>query len=714
MERFNKVVNAILFGGIVLLLFLFIFEDKLQIPIWLQVAGRMHPLFLHFPIVFLILSIIPFWLPDESSSNTLWVYIRMAAAFTAIITAMMGLLLSFEQADKGELLRWHKWTGISIAIVSWLIFVYYDSLNHQKQVGRIFSVGALLLIILTGHWGADLTHGENFLLEPLHLDQPSSINEENARIFADAIQPIFQSKCGNCHMGHNQKGGLSLTDSIAIMKGGKNGKAIEKGDLQKSLLLERMHLPLTDKKHMPLAEKPQLNESETRLVEIWIKSGSPFDQKIIDRPVNDNLRILAFEYLQPYLLLKKEPVYSFAAADEKKIIALNNNYRIIKPLGFHSPALSVSFFGKAMYRFEKLKELESINKQIIHLNLSRMQVTDDQLDLIATFPNLERLNLNYTDISDNGLTKLAGMNQLHSVSLVGTKISSAGLENLVKNKNVKEVFVWDTKIVTADLEKLKKIRKDIQIDLGFTGADTTLLALNTAFVKSPTGFFKESTTIELTHVLKDVSIKYTTDGTEPDSNNGTLYKQPVVIDSTTYLQFKAFKKGWLPSKLAKASFIKAGIPIEKTILLTPADPKYNAQSEKVLTDLDLGDIGDFSSKCVGYQKNEASLIFDLGKIQTIQKVNVNTLQNIAAYIFPPTRLEVMASVDNIHWESLKTLNPIAPTKIVPAENMMYQLAFKTTKARYIKLIGAPIKKLPLWHPGKGQPGWLFMSEVIIY
>jgi hypothetical protein len=376
--------------------------------------------------------------------------------------------------------------------------------------------------------------------------------------------------------------------------------------------------------------------------------------------------------------------------------------------------LSVSYFGKAMYGFEKLKDLEPIKKQVLQLNLSKMPVADEQLELIASFPNLERLNLNYTDITDNGLEKLSGMKQLHSISLAGTKITKDGIEKLLKNKSLTEVFLWDTKIVEADVSQFKQMSKGVQIDLGFTGADTTLLALNNAFVKSTTGFFSGPKSIELAHVLKNVTIKYTIDGTEPDSLNGIVYKKPFVIDSTTNLQFRAFKKGWLASKVTKAFFIKAGIPIQTTTLITPADPKYNGQSEKVLTDLDLGDLGDFSSKTLGYQKNDAILIFDLGMTKTIQKVNVNTLQNIAAYIFPPTRLEVMGSFDKVHWETLKTMNPVAPTKIVPAENFMYQLVFKPTNARFIKLIGSPVKKLPIWHPGKGQPGWLFMSEVIIY
>ncbi len=714
MERFNKIVNAILFSGIVLLLFLFVFEDKLQIPVWLLIAGRMHPLFLHFPIVLLILSIIPCWLPDEINNNSIWIYIRFVAVLTAIITAMMGMILSIEQSDKGELLTWHKWSGISIALISWLFFIYYNQFLRSKLYNRILSFGILFLVIFTGHWGAAITHGENFLLQPLHLDQPSFINKENATIFADAINPIFKTKCGNCHLGHNQKGGLSLTDSMSIIKGGKNGKAIEQGDWVKSLLIERIRLPLMDKKHMPLTDKPQLNESETKLLEIWIKSGAPFSGKLVDRPENDSLRILAMEYLQPYLSIKNEPVYSFAAADEKKIKELNNNYRVIKPLGFHSPALNVSFFGKANYSFEKLKELETIKKQVLHLNLSKMLVTDDQLELIATFPNLERLNLNYTGISNLGLLRLSNMGKLKSISLVGTNIDVVGLTNLLKNKNIKEVYVWDTKVLEKDIIAVKKENKSVLIDQGFTGADTTLIALNIPFIKIPTVFFQDNKTIELGHVLKDVAIKYTTNGTEPDSVNGVLYQHPFVIDSTTNLQFKAFKKGWLPSKLVKASFIKAGMNIEKTILVTPADPKYNLQSEKVLTDLELGDIADFSSKCLGYQKNDAILIFDLGKSKKIQKVNINTLQNIGSYIFPPTSLEVFGSNDKIHWVTLKRISPVPPSKILPAENTMYSLAFKSTEARYIKIDGAPIKKLPKWHPGKGQPGWLFLSEVIIY
>ena len=52
----NIVFNIILCLNCLLVLFV-LAGDKLHIPAWLQVAGRMHPLVLHFPIVLLILYI---------------------------------------------------------------------------------------------------------------------------------------------------------------------------------------------------------------------------------------------------------------------------------------------------------------------------------------------------------------------------------------------------------------------------------------------------------------------------------------------------------------------------------------------------------------------------------------------------------------------------------------------------------------------------------
>ncbi len=706
--------TSLLLGGVVFLLVLFLFEERLQVPPWLQVVGRIHPLMLHFPIVLLSISIISYWIPaNKTSQENGWELIRLFAALTAIVSAIMGMLLSIEQSNKGEMLNYHKWGGIGIALIAWFLYSFHSVIYRYRVAAKSISIVTAFVLLVTGHLGANLSHGQNFLTEPLMASQKKTIILEEARFFPDIIFPVFEQKCGGCHQTNNQKGGLSLNDSAAIVRGGKSGSDLVPGDLIKSLLIHRIHLPLTEKKHMPLAEKPQCSAEEVNLLEAWVKAGAPFKQKLIDRPETDSLRLLAYNYIKPLLNGEEEVVYDFTAADPSIINKLNNNYRVIKQLGNNSPALSVSFFGRAMYSPEKLKELEPVKQQIIHLNLAKMPIADQQVGWISTLPNLRRLSLNYSDITDQSMKLIAGMKNLESVSVAGTQVSIQGVNALIKNKKLKEIFVWGSKVSAEEATSLQQKNQQLKIENGFQGADTMIIALNQPRIKTPAGFFHDSLKIELAHVIKGAIIRYTLDGTEPDSSKSVVYTSPININKNTSLTVKAFKKGWLSSTIIKSSYIKAGIPIMKTILQTPADPKYNQLAEKVLADLDLGDPADFSTKWLGYQKNDAMVIFDLGSDQQVQEVLVNALHSFGSSVFPPVSLTVWGSTDKKNWELLNTIRPEMPKKIVPSFAYLYSLHFKPVAIRYVKLAGQPIKKLPLWHPGKGKPGWFFMSEVVV-
>ncbi len=101
MQGWKKIIFNLTFALNCLLLFLLIFENKLHIPAWLQVVGRMHTMFLHFPIVMLALCI--FW-ELFSGYKKSYVGVKteigdellLAAAITSVITALMGLFLSRE------------------------------------------------------------------------------------------------------------------------------------------------------------------------------------------------------------------------------------------------------------------------------------------------------------------------------------------------------------------------------------------------------------------------------------------------------------------------------------------------------------------------------------------------------------------------------------------------------------------------------------------
>ena len=226
MQKITKFGSAILFGSMVFLLFLVVFERILHIPGWLAVAGRMHPMFLHFPIVLLLLSFFTVWIPKGKDHTDQWLnLLRLIAALSAAITAIMGMLLSLEDGRSGDLLQQHKWGGVLVAIFGFLFYSYFPLLSKRVIFTRSFTVIATLVIIVTGHWGADLTHGEDYVLAPIKKNEIRTVPPEQAIIFADVIQPILEKKCVSCHGEASIKGELLLSDLKGVLAGGKSGLA---------------------------------------------------------------------------------------------------------------------------------------------------------------------------------------------------------------------------------------------------------------------------------------------------------------------------------------------------------------------------------------------------------------------------------------------------------------------------------------------------------
>src|SRR5690348_5288441 len=112
MKNMRKIGEGFLLAFIIFLLFILFFENRVQILAWLKVAGRMHPMFLHFPIVLLIVFFLTLWLPLKEENEGWIKMLGLFAALSAAVTAIMGLLLSLEQGQSGYTFEWHKWGGI--------------------------------------------------------------------------------------------------------------------------------------------------------------------------------------------------------------------------------------------------------------------------------------------------------------------------------------------------------------------------------------------------------------------------------------------------------------------------------------------------------------------------------------------------------------------------------------------------------------------------
>jgi uncharacterized membrane protein len=714
MLRFKTIVFNTIFALNCGLVFLLLFEQRLHIPAWLQVAGRMHPLVLHFPIVLLVLAVCWeaahfFKTPYRTEATPTGDALLLAAAGTAVVTALMGLFLSREEGYNPADLLWHKWGGVAVSLLSALWYVFRSALRHTKPVLLLTAVATLMAIIITGHQGANITHGQDFLLAPVLAEtQQPPVLLEDAEVYAHLVQPIFEAKCNNCHNEQKRKGDLVMTTTAALMKGGKNGALWDSTEQDLGLMLRRIHLPEDAKKHMPPKGKPQLTEDEMQIVYHWIKSGASFTTKVAELPPTDSLRILAVPLFQTI----ESDEYTFEPADEKKVAALTTTYRVVAPLAVGSPALGVEFFSASQFEAKQLSELLPVKDQVVSLNLAKMPVQDGDLKNIAQFKNLRKLNLSFTNITGAALDDLKGLQELKQLSLSGTRVQAQQLQTLAALPKLTRLYLWNTPVQENDITQLQQRLKNVTVETGFK-SDTVVIKLNPPVIENEQQIIVQPAPLKLKHYIKDVAIRYTTDGTEPDSMTSLLYKAGVMLDTTATVKAKAFKPGWISSDVVVKPFFKAGYQPRAVRLLQSPEPQYKGDGDTTICDQQIGELGNRNVKWLGYRGKplEALLFFD--SAVPVSSVTVSSLVDVGGYIMPPHSIEVWGGDTPATLRLLKRIAPVQPAKEKPGFVQGYDVRFTPAKASVLKVVVKPVAKLPAWHRGKGDKGWVFVDEIFV-
>jgi uncharacterized membrane protein len=712
LNKTKNILFNITFAVNCLLVFLLLFETRIVLPSWLQVAGRMHPMILHFPIVFVVLYILYalFFQKKISPPETaiqMGEWLLLLSAFTAAITALMGLFLSREEGYDAEALLWHKWGGIIVSLLMMVWYSFRNSLVKTKAGTLTATIVSFAAIIFTGHQGAGITHGQNFLLAPLLPEKKQQpVLLEDAEVFTHMVQPILQSKCISCHNSKKAKGELVMETKELLLKGGKDGKLWDSTEADFGLMMKRIHLPLETRKHMPPQGKPQLTEEEIAIISNWIKSGADFKIKVIDLAATSELR----KFADRIFTTIETDEYDFAAADESKVQSLNNNYRVVYPLAKNSPALGAEFFSTVQFKPGSLKELLTIKQQLVSLNLDKMPVTDEDLKTIGEFTQLRKLNLSFTNITGATLNELKGLKELKQLSLSGTTIKPASLKELSSLKQLTKLFIWNTGLKEDDIKFLSA--KNLIIETGFR-ADTIILKLTPPILENTEQVLLQPQPLKLKHYINGVTIRYTLDGTEPDSLRSAAYTKDVTISGNEHLKAIAYKSGWYSSDTTKADFYATKYRPASLTHLLPPDMYFKDEKDRLLIDLVKGDNNFRNGKWVGFTKNPMEALLTFDEPVFISRITVSSIVEIGGYVMPPLSVEVWGGDDPKQLKLLKRITPAQPAKMQPIYQKVYDLEFTPVTVRYIKVIANPVTKLPKWHPGKGKPGWFFSDEIIV-
>jgi uncharacterized membrane protein len=717
-RRVVEISQQVLFVLNILIAFFLIFERYLEIPAWLQIVGRMHPLFLHFPIVILLLAIaLDLVLPrpgDEAPfRKTLLDAFFLLGSVAASLTVIMGLFLSREEATLSSALQLHKWMGVGVAAIACAI-VYLRSLQSQmKNLLRGSYLVITATLLTAGHLGSELTHGENFLLGPLRPgEEKVAVAREEARLFDHVIKPVLEARCMTCHNERKAKGELIMLDSVHLEEGGKNGAPFLRGDPLQSLMIQRINLPVEHKEHMPPKGKPQLTDEERQLLFFWIRSGAPYSKRVMAFSETDTLRRLAENVLGPPVR-QTERIFTFTAAREKDIQSLQTDYRVIYPLAFQSPALRVNFYNRSSFSADALRDLQKISKQVVSLDLNKMPVRDEDLKTIAMFENLEELSLNFTAITGAGLKQLAPLQSLTELSLSGTRVTTESLDGLAVLRGLRSVYLWQTEVRPEEIGLLQKTLPGVAIEIGFRD-DGEMLKLNLPRIDNKLTIFSDSLYLTLSHPIRDTQIRFTLDGSDPDSIHGQVYEAPVKVNiPVTLVKSRAYKKGWIGSDIISRYFLKSAYKPDSIALLTLPDPEYLANGAHILADGQTNNNDFRSGNWLGYRANDAEVLFCFERPVRASSLTLSMLKNTPSYIFPPAEVELWGTDGGGPMALLGRWHPAQPDSLGSAAIEVAEFDFEPKVVTRLKIISRPLRRLPSWHPAKGEKGWLFLDEILV-
>jgi uncharacterized membrane protein len=464
----------------------------------LQFLGHLHPVLVHLPIGILLLGCLFLWQSRKDRFAHLQPAINiilLLGMISAILACITGFILSQTGDYDQEAVDLHQWMGISVTVASAITYFFHKKISLQKwQLPMGFLL--LMLIFITGHLGGSLTHGSDYLTQPLmdifNGDSAKPIkrkpipNVQEAFVYGDIIAPILEEKCYGCHGKNKQKGKLRLDDSASLIKGGKDGLILLPNNSAKSELIKRILLPVEDEHHMAPKEKTQLTEGEIAVLKWWIDNGLTFSKKAGQFPQPEKIKIALSALQSPLETINHDldlPQVPVEKGDEASIQKLKDLGVVVIPVAQNNNYLSVDFVSLTNPTDQAISLLSPLKNQIVWLNLNNTSVGDSVLSGLGNFTNLTKLQLANTNISDSGLASLKNLGSLRSLNLVGTKITVAGLKMLIGLKNLKSLYLFETKIKKTEWTEIKNLFPKTSVDSG--GYQVPLLHDDTVIVKPP-------------------------------------------------------------------------------------------------------------------------------------------------------------------------------------------------------------------------------------
>lgn len=473
--------------------------------------GRFHVLAVHLPITLILVVAVLEWLTRQGRRADLRRALGLAwaaTAITAIGTVILGYMHFAEGGFQGTTAQAHRALGTSIAAVSLIGWIMFSRAPVSEQKARA-AVAALLvaLVIVTGHFGGELTHGKDYLMQyaPGLIREMAGLGPTGSRAttlsaadpYNDYVHAVLDQRCGECHNGSKQKGGLDMSSYASLMKGGGDGAVIVKGNAKGSDLIRRISLAQTDDDYMPKGHPP-LSAEQIAVLTWWVNSGARTGVKVADLNPPQNIRTIIQDELNPIPAsgaaaeiaresngtndkdvekaaerIAREAALAEAQpskrADPKMVAHLVAAGFMVRQVSAGDPQLVVSpALPGTGFSASDIQTLAAVSdNQVIDLSVEDAGLSDSDIAPIGRLTALTHLRLDDNELTDQSFQVLSSLTKLVELNLYNNRrISDAGVQMLAGMKSLRRVYLFQTGLTKDGIAKLRQLRPDLQVNAG--------------------------------------------------------------------------------------------------------------------------------------------------------------------------------------------------------------------------------------------------------
>lgn len=377
---------------------------------------------------------------------------------SAILTVRFGYALGQTDYD-WDAIGDHRVAGYYFlgALTASLLTFWWSRWKPNIVSGGLYCISltaAAITLILTGHSGGVITHGEDALesIPGYQLIVPEPEPEpavpvvivpgvEPANPYTDEAWLILDQHCVECHGLNKRKGGYRIdVPRLARSGGDSNRKGIIPGDPDASFVIHRVELPRDNEHAMPPSKKPGLTPEQIDLLRLWIKTGAQF-------PGEENQQK---DKLDPETVQQMEALRGLGAAAD------------FTPWGDGTVLVDLSQMETADWE-TLAPAIHPLADKLAWLNAANQDWPAPFYDQLKDFPKLERLHLQHSNVTDADIPKLAALKQLDYLNLTSTQVTLEGIKTALELPALAELFIHGLDLNPKELNKLRKAHPDIDI-----------------------------------------------------------------------------------------------------------------------------------------------------------------------------------------------------------------------------------------------------------